>query len=251
MRALVIDNETEIRSSVVDLITAFCTDIKEIGQADGVENGIQKIKDFVPDIVFLDVELGDGTGMDLLTRLGKVDFYVVFITAYHKYAVDAFRFSAIDFLLKPINPEELMRSVERINSQNNVRIIDQIKVLKEIITNTLNHDKKIVLRDNASIYFVKISDIIRCESDRSYTSFIIKEQKSIIVSKGIKDYEELLSPHGFIRTHQSHLVNVSKIVRFDKHEGGYLVMENGHHVPVSQRKKEEVIELLSGHNNSH
>jgi two-component system, LytTR family, response regulator len=245
MRALVVDNETEIRNSVVELISAFCPEITEIGEAVSVESGILKVQEYKPDVLFLDVELGDGTGMDLLARLGNVTFPVIFITAHNKYAVDAFRFSAIDFLLKPIDPEELMRSVERVKTQSNNRISEQLQVLKEIISNSLNIDKKIVLRDSASIYFVKVADIIRCESDRSYTTFVLAHGKKIIVSKGIKDYEEILEPNGFIRTHQSHLVNVSKIVRFDKIDGGTLVMENEDRVPVSQRKKEEVIYLLS------
>jgi len=245
MRALVIDNETEIRNSVVDLIAAFCPEISEIGEAFSVETGILKIQDFKPDVLFLDVELGDGTGMDLLSRIGQVNFPVIFITAHNKYAVDAFRFSAIDFLLKPIDPEELMRSVERAKTQSTVRISEQLQILKEFISNSLNTDKKIVLRDNASIYFVKVADIIRCESDRSYTTFVLIDGKRIVVSKWIKDYEELMEPHGFVRTHQSHLVNISKIQRFDKLDGGHLVMENGDQVPVSQRKREEVIELLS------
>lgn len=245
MRALVVDNETEIRNSVVDLIAAFCPEITEIGEAVSVETGITKVQEFKPDVLFLDVELGDGTGMDLLARLGPVNFPVIFITAHNKYAVDAFRFSAIDFLLKPIDPEELMRSVERVKTQSNARISEQLQILKEVITNTLNNDKKIVLRDNASIYFVKVADIIRCESDRSYTTFVLNDGKNIVVSKGIKEYEEILEPMGFTRTHQSHLVNVSKIKRFDKADGGHLVMENDDIVPVSQRKREEVIDFLS------
>lgn len=245
MRALIVDNETEIRNSVADLIAAFCPEISEIGEAVSVETGIKKIREFQPDVLFLDVELGDGTGMDLLSKLGQVNFPVIFITAHNKYAVDAFRFSAIDFLLKPIDPEELMRSVERVKTQSNARISEQLQVLKEVIANTLNNDRKIALRDNASIYFVKVADIIRCESDRSYTTFVLIDGKSIVVSKGIKEYEEIMLPLGFIRTHQSHLVNISKIKRFDKAEGGHLVMENGNIVPVSQRKKEEVIEMLS------
>lgn len=246
MRALVIDNETEIRNSVVDLITAFCPEVTEIGEAISVETGIIKIQEYNPDVLFLDVELGDGTGMDLLSRLGKIDFPVIFITAHNKYAVEAFRFSAIDFLLKPIDPEELMRSVERVKSRNNIVISEQLKILKDVIANSLNTEKKIVLRDNASIYFVNVSDIIRCESDRSYTTFILKDSKDIIVSKGIKDFDELLEKYGFIRTHQSHLVNISKIKRFDKIDGGHLVMENGDNVPVSQRKREQITDLFKG-----
>lgn len=246
MRALVIDNETAIRKSMVDLIAAFCPEITEIGEATGVESGLEKIKSIQPDVLFLDVELGDGTGMDLLARLDKFNFPVIFITAHNKYAVDAFRFSAIDFLLKPINPEELIRSVERVKSQNNSKLSDQIEILKDIIQASTNSSKKIVLRDSDSIYFVKVANIIRCESDKSYTTFIIHNHKNIVISKGLKDFEELLEPYGFIRTHQSHLINSAKIKRFDKADGGTIVLENEHEVPVSQRKRDQILELFKG-----
>lgn len=245
MRAFIVDNETEIRRSILDLIAAFCPEITEIGEATSVEEACRMIPEYKPEVLFLDVELGDGTGMDVLTRLGQVDFPVIFITAHNAYAVEAFRFSAIDFLLKPVDPEELMRSMERVKATQKNSIAEQLNVLKDIITGSLHSERKIVLRDNASIYFVKVADIIRCEADRSYTSFYLHNGKTIVVSKGIKEFEEMLEPLGFIRTHQSHLVNISKIQRFDKSEGGHLVMDNGNLVPVSQRKREEVIEFLS------
>jgi two-component system LytT family response regulator len=244
MRTLVVDNEADIRQSVVDLITAFCPDITEIVEANSVDSGIAKILSYKPDVVFLDVELGDGTAMDLLSKLDKIDFHLIFITAHNKYAIDAFRFSAIDFLLKPINPEELMLTIEKIKKHNNLRLNEQIEILKEVITTTNQAEKKIVLRDNESIFFVKVSDIIRCESDKSYTKFILQHQKPIIVSKGLKEYEEMLEKFGFVRTHQSHLINMSKIIRFDKADGGSIVLENNDVVPVSQRKKEFILETF-------
>ena len=244
MRALVIDNEKEILKSIVSLIAAFCPEIVEIGEADSVESGIARVKEFKPDILFLDVELGDGTGMDLLSKLGSIEFAVIFITAHNKYAVDAFRFSAIDFLLKPIDPEELIRSVQRAKSRKNMLIDEQLRILKDFISNSNNAERKIVLRDSSSIYFVSISEIIRCESDGAYTTFKLKNDKDIVVSKGLKGYDEALEQYGFIRTHQSHLVNISKIKRFDKAEGGRLVMDNGDEVPVSQRKREQITELF-------
>jgi len=246
MRALVIDNESSIRKSVVDLIAAFCPDIKEIAEADSVANGIEKINAYRPDVLFLDVELGDGTGMDILSQLGKISFPVIFITAHNKYAVDAFRFSAIDFLLKPINPEELIRSVERAKTENNTKLNEQVALLTEILQSSISINKKIVLRDSDSIYFVKVSEIIRCESEKSYTTFVIDNHKNIVVSKGLKDFEEILEPLGFIRAHQSHLVNISRISRFDKADGGMLVMDNNDMVPVSQRKRDQIIELFKG-----
>jgi two-component system LytT family response regulator len=244
MRTLVVDNEADIRRSVVDLISAFCPDITEIVEANSVNSGIAKILSYKPDVVFLDVELGDGTAMDLLSKLDKIDFHLIFITAHNKYAIDAFRFSAIDFLLKPINPEELMLTIEKIKKHNNLRLNEQIEILKEVITTTNQAEKKIVLRDNESIFFVKVSDIIRCESDKSYTKFILQNQKPIIVSKGLKEYEEMLEKFGFVRTHQSHLINMSKIIRFDKADGGSIVLENNDVVPVSQRKKEFILETF-------
>jgi two-component system LytT family response regulator len=244
MKVLVIDNEIEPRETVISLIKAFCPEITEIDQADGVKSGIAKINSYNPEIVFLDVELGDGTGMDLLSQLGKINFQVVFITAHNKYAIDAFKFSAIDFLLKPINPEELVRSIEKFKKQSNIILSQQLSILNEIITSNNFNEKKIVLRDADSIYFIKISDIIRCESEKSYTTFILHNQKKIIISKGLKEYEDLLIGFGFVRTHQSHLVNIAKIIRFDKNDGGNIVMENNDVVPVSQRKREYILDLF-------
>lgn len=244
MKVLVVDNEDEIRSSVIELIKAFCPDVDELIEANSVATGLESISNNNPDVVFLDVELGDGTGMDLLSKLSQIKFHVIFITAHNKYAIDAFRFSAIDFLLKPINPEELMLTIEKIKKHNNLRLNEQIEILKEVITTTNQAEKKIVLRDNESIFFVKVSDVIRCESDKSYTKFILQNQKPIVVSKGLKEYEELLEKFGFVRTHQSHLINMSKIIRFDKADGGSIVLENNDIVPVSQRKKEFILETF-------
>lgn len=244
MRTLVIDNESDIRQSVVDLITAFCPDITEIVEANSVDSGIAKILSYKPDVVFLDVELGDGTAMDLLSKLEKIDFHLIFITAHNKYAIDAFRFSAIDFLLKPINPDELLHTVEKIKKHQNLKLAQQIEVLKDIISTSNNVDKKIVLRDNESIYFVRVNDIIRCESEKSYTTFILSNQKPITISKGLKDFDEMLEVYGFVRTHQSHLINMSKILRFDKADGGIIIMENNDSVPVSQRKREFILETF-------
>lgn len=244
MKVLVVDNEDEIRSSVVELIKAFCSDVEELMEANSVASGLESISKNSPDVVFLDVELGDGTAMDLLSKLEKIDFHLIFITAHNKYAIDAFRFSAIDFLLKPINPEELMLTIEKIKKHNNLRLNEQIEILKDVISASNQLEKKIVLRDNESIFFVKVSDIIRCESDKSYTKFILLTQKPIIVSKGLKEFEEMLEKFGFVRTHQSHLVNMSKIIRFDKADGGSIVLENNDIVPVSQRKKEFILETF-------
>ncbi len=246
LRALVIDNETDIRESVLSLVTMFCPEISELSSANSVSSGIEKIRIFKPDLVFLDVELGDGTGMSLLSHFTEFTFDVIFITAHNKYAVDAFRLSAIDFLLKPINPEELISAVQKVIEKKEKNILlSQLKILNENYKSTISAEAKIVLKDADSIFFVKTKDIIRCESDGAYTTFHLLNKEKIVISKTIKEYDDLLNPFGFLRTHQSHLVNSFYIKRFDKNDGGVLVLTDNYSVPVSQRKKDFILDFLN------
>lgn len=246
MKALIIDNEKSIRDGLREMITSFCPTIKEVQEETGVEKGIEAIYHYNPDIVFLDVEMNDGTGFDLLRKLKHVNFGLVFITAHDKYAVDAFRFSAIDFLLKPIDRMDLMASVDRVEQhRKNSDLTRQLQVLQESMGTLKNTDKKIVLKDSESFHFVNVNDIIRCEADGAYTKFVISGSKNILISKVLKEYEELLTDYNFVRVHHSHLVNTKQIVRFDRADGGNLMMANGDVVPVSQRKREQLLGILA------
>lgn len=243
MKALVIDNEKNIRTTVVDLITAFCPQITSVAEADGVVSGLKKIHELQPDIVFTDVEMDDGTGMDMLSKLGDVKFQVIFITAHNKYAIDAFRFSAIDFLTKPINPDELAKSVQKAESNiKNKLFLEQVAVMNE--KNLTKAEKKIVLKELDAIHIIKVKDLICCEASGIYTTFFIDNNKQIVVSKNLKEYEEILEPYDFLRVHNSFLINANKIEKFEKNDGGFLIMEGGQRVPVSQRKKDVVISFL-------
>lgn len=243
MKALVIDNEKNIRTTVVDLITAFCPQITSVAEADGVVNGLKKIHELQPDIVFTDVEMDDGTGMDMLSKLSEIKFQVIFITAHNKYAIDAFRFSAIDFLTKPINPDELAKSVQKAESNiKNKLFLEQVAVMNE--KNLTKSEKKIVLKELDAIHIIKVKDLICCEASGIYTTFFIDNNKQIVVSKNLKEYEEILEPYDFLRVHNSFLINANKIEKFEKNDGGFLIMEGGQRVPVSQRKKDVVISFL-------
>ena len=181
----------------------------------------------------------------MLSKLTEIDFNVIFITAHNKYAIDAFRYSAIDFLLKPIEPDELIESFEKISKQvKNKYLHNQIQVMQDSLNKITSKEKKIVLKDSNSIYFVNVNDIIRCESDGQYTEFYIDNLKKIIISKSLKEYEELLEPYGFIRPHHSHIINTNKILRFDKVDGGSLIMDNNDEIPVSHRKKTQILQML-------
>jgi two-component system LytT family response regulator len=212
MKILIIDNEADLRSALKNLLQLCDIDQLDIDEADGVQSGLHKIKTFDPDIVFLDIEMNDGTGFDLLTQLQHIDFQLIVTTAHDAYAIRAFKFSAIDFLLKPIDPDELDASIQKATENlhgNDLKL--QLQILMQQISSNTDVNKKIVLNDKRNTYFIKISDIMYCEADGPYTKFYIANESPILVSKSLKDYDDMLSNYGFVRTHHSYLVNATKI----------------------------------------
>lgn len=248
MRVLIIDNDSSIREGLSSLLKKLCPQISEISEADGVSTGLKAIDNLKPEIVFLDVEMDDGTGFELVQKLGNYNFQLIFITAHNKYAVNAFKFSAIDFLLKPIDPMDLVLSINKAISQKKNRDLEhQVKLLEESLQNINSlkiQDRKIALNDGNVIHYIKVNDIIYCQADGSYTVFHLMNSKKIMVSKLLKEYEDLFSDFSFLRTHHSYLINTSKISKFDKADGGQLIMDENHSVPVSARKKEQVLDIL-------
>lgn len=245
MKALIVDNEANLRNGMEKLLQAYCPAVTSIEKADGVNSGLRLIRSFVPDIVLLDVEMDDGTGFDLLRQIPDPAFQLIFITAHDQYAIEAFRFSAIDYLLKPVDPEALQTSIQKAEKNWQSKTMQQqVAVLLQQLSGIQQQDKKIVLKDLENTYFIKVIDILYCEAEGTYTKFFISGNKSLLVSKNLKEYEAILEPLGFIRTHHSFLVNPDKIRVFDKRDGGMLILEEGLSVPVSQRKKEYVLQLL-------
>jgi two-component system LytT family response regulator len=243
MKILVIDDDLNIRETLVTMLKTFCKGITEVAQADDIYSGKIAINSFKPDLLFIDVELKDKTAMDLLSDISDIDFQIIFITAYQKYAIDAFKFSAIDFLLKPIDPTQLIKATEKAKEYfDQSKFKSQYQVLLNYLSNP-NKNNKIVLKDNESIYFVPIKDIIYCEADGSYTTFNLIDSEAIMISKTLKEYDDLLFTHGFIRTHQSFIVNKAFVKKFEKHTDS-LVLQNGKEIPVSQRKKDAVLAAL-------
>lgn len=247
MKILIIDNEAPVREGLKKIILAQLPSTIVLEEADGVQTGLKKIQQFEPDIVFLDVEMDDGTGFDLLRLLQNPTFQLVFTTAHQKYAIEAFKFSAIDYLLKPVNPDDVEQTFTKAlrNIKNN-DLSKQLSVLMNQLSYKNENDKKIVLKDIEATYFIKVSDILYCEAEGTYTKFYFTNNEPILVSKNLKEYESMLEPLGFIRTHHSYLANPSKIKMFDKTDGGSLVLEGGLTVPVSQRKKDFVLNILEG-----
>lgn len=245
MKALIIDNEPALCTALQGLILEFCPEILETESAGSVASGLQKIHSFRPDIVLLDVEMDDGTGFDLLKQIPEPSFALIFVTAHDQYAIDAFRFSAIDYLLKPVDPEALRQGVQKAKQQVESRSThQQIRLLLQQVSGLQHQDRKIVLKDLENTYFVRVNEILYCEAEGTYTKFFIEGNAPILVSRNLKEYESLLEPLGFIRTHHSFLVNPDKIRLFDKRDGGQLLLEGGLCVPVSQRKKDQVLQML-------
>lgn len=241
MRTVIIDDESKGRLTIQNLIRRYAPQLEIIGEADCVEKGVELIDREKPDLVFLDIEMPDGTGFDLLTNVEYNSFNLILCTAYDQYAVKAFRFSAIDYLLKPIDPDIFKAAVNKVLSENREEANTKIE--------TLNANKRgfnrLALSAAEGITIVDVKDIIRCESSVNYTRFYIVGGGKVLVSKTLKEYDEILSCHGFIRIHKSHLVNLNHIRKYIKGEGGWVTMSDESKVEVSRRKKDQLLEILS------
>jgi two-component system LytT family response regulator len=246
LRAVVIDDIDTIRTKNIDMIKANCPNIVIIGQANSVESGVSLIKQIAPDLVFLDVEMPDGTGFDLLQKLKPISFKVIFITGYEDFAIRAFRFSAIDYLLKPLDANELTEAVKKAEESLS-------KEFLELKLNTLFSNlerpkdlQKLVLKTSDKIYSVNIQDIVNCESDKNYTTFYFINTPKLVISTTLKEYENLLKPFNFFRAHQSHLINMLYFDHLIKTDGGNtIVMKNKNTIPLAIRKKEEFLALIN------
>lgn len=250
IKAVIIDDDLHLREGMKAMLEIYAPEIEIFGEAESVKSGIEIIESLKPEIIFLDILMNDGTGFDILEQLnqknGSISSHIIFITAHEKFAVKAFRFSALDFLLKPVDPEELKNVVEKI--KNIVHKNDDqknIELLLENIRKKNENFKKIALSTAEGIHLFDIKEIIRCESEDNYTKFYFKNHKPVIISKTLKEYEELLEDHGFERIHQSHLINLNEMKSYIKKDGGFVVMTDHSQLPVSQRKKERLQELIT------
>ena len=245
MNAVIIDDEATVRNTIKSLLNEHFPDINILGTAGSVEEGYEAVIKYKPELLFLDIELPDGTGFDLLRKFQQIPFKIIFVTGHQEYALDAIKVSALDYVLKPIDTDELCHAVEKageIISQEEQKLKFQAlsenlqgrKVLKRIILHTSDH-----------LQLVSVSDIIRAEADSNYTSFSLANGKHVLVSRTIKEFESLLSGSGMIRVHQSHLVNINYIDRFVKKDGGYILLKEGTKIPVSPNLKKQVLQALT------
>jgi two-component system LytT family response regulator len=247
--ALLIDDDQHLRAGLKALLDRYTNDITIVGEAESVKTGIAAIEKWRPQVIFLDIHLSDGTGFDILDNLakakGNIKSHIVFITAHEQYAVKAFKFSALDFILKPVDPEELQNTIDKIKTVvGKTNSFDHIDLLLENIRKKVDNFKRIALSTSDGIHLFDVADIIRCEAKINYTQFFIKNHKPVLISRTLKEYEELLAEHGFERIHQSHLINLSYLKSYIKNDGGYVIMADNTSIPLAQSKKDKLQELI-------
>lgn len=240
-KVVIIEDEYHLREALSLLLEmAIPGQMQIVGYAEGLPDAVTLIDKLKPDIVFMDIKLKNGTGFEVLNRINHKDFYLIFTTAYEEYAVRAFKFNAIDYLLKPIDPDELKSTIRRI--ENNGRKYVNFDSLMPLSAESGNIPERIVLPTQEAMHVVKLKNIVRCETSGSYTTFFLENNKKIIVSKPLKYYEEILAPPGFMRVHQSHLINVDFITSYSK--DGIITLEDKSTVPVSRANRECFFRLL-------
>ncbi len=245
MRVVIIEDEMPLRETNRKLLQNNFPEMEVVGEAGTANDAIAILKETNPDLVLMDIELADGNCFQVLQACKPYTFKVIFITAYNEFAIKAIKFSAIDYILKPINEFEFCNAVNQAIAQRKQdELLLQTAHFEEQYTRKA-FSGKLLLRTSDTLHIVNIRDILYCKSDNSYTTFFIRNKKDLLVSHGIKEYEELLTPQGFIRPHQSYLVNINSIEKIDKTDGGFIIMENGKEIPISARRKQLVIDKLN------
>jgi two-component system LytT family response regulator len=244
IRTIIIDDEAHIRESLAEMLKIDCPSIRVVAQADGVKTGVEIIQKHHPDLVLLDIRMKDGTGFDLLEQFENIDFKIIFVTAYDEYAIKAIKFSALDYLLKPVDPDDLKTAVNKANDITQKELTTKLDTLSNNLKTNDQNKKKIILKTLDNIYLVGVRDIIHIEGDGRYSTIYLESGDNVTVSVTLKYYQEILEEYGFFRAHKSHLINLDHIYRFEKADGGFVVLTNHEKIPVASRKKDELIELF-------
>lgn len=242
IKTIIIDDNLRARKAVSSILMKHCTNVRVVAEADSVKSGIESIKQHNPDLVLLDIQLSDGTGFTLLENLRDFHFKVVFITAYEEYAVRAIRLSALDYIVKPINPFELISAIQKATEaltqgQLNLK-------LNALLDNRQKDEKRIILKTVDSLFVAKVREITRCQANGNYTSIHFNNGTKLLVSKTLKEFDEILCHYNFFRVHIAHLISLSYIERCEKEKDGFLFMKDGTSIPVARNRKQPLFEIL-------
>jgi len=245
IKAVIVEDEINGMNNLKNLIAKNCTNVNLIGEADGVESGLKLLLNpkTQPDVAFLDIKLADGEVFQILNKLPEINFDIIFVTAFEKYAIQACQYSSIGYIVKPIDPDVLKEAVSRIRVGKANKIEKRLEVFNQQYNNP-NAFEKMSISALDGIYFINIKDIVRCEAEDNYTHIHLKNNEKITASKTIKSYEQLLSGCNFYRVHKSHLINLNYMRKFVKGDGGYLVMDDNKKIEVSRRRRPAFMEQM-------
>jgi len=245
LKAILIDDELPSLQNLEQKIIEFCPDLNIIATVQKPEKGIQLIEQLHPDIVFLDIEMPRMNGFKMLEEIEEKDFEIIFTTAYNQYAIEALRISAFDYLVKPVAVKDLQNTVDRLLKIKSKQTPEKLDVLRQHLSDSRSQNDKITISTSEGVEFFEISQIIRVESSSNYSKIYFKDGKSILVTKLLKDFEEILTPYRFYRIHNSHLINLSYIKKYIRGDGGQVLLQNDEIIDVARRKKEEFLRLIS------
>jgi two-component system, LytTR family, response regulator len=240
---VIVDDEQHCIDRLSGLLAQqFSRNIQVIGVFSAVDDALDGIKKLHPGLVFLDVQINDKTGFDLLLQSEHIDFEVIFTTAYDKYAVQAFKFSAIDYLLKPVEADDLKAALDKLNEK--ISKNDKSKKIEALLNNIQSASKRICVPVVNGLVFLQIADVIRCQSEVNYTNIFLKDKQKLLVAKTLKEFEEMLADYNFFRIHNSHLINLAYIKSYNKGKGGYVTMMDNSSIEVASRRKDEFLKKL-------
>ena len=244
IRAILIDDETHCRETLTIQLEKYCSEIQLLSQCSSAAQGLKAIEQYHPDLVFLDVEMPTMNGFEMLQQFTNMPFEVIFTTGYDAYAIKAIRFSAIDYLLKPIDKDELIKAVAKVRQRTSHNLSQQFDILLDRLGHKQRSLQKIALPTLDGFELVPLENILHCEADSNYTHVMLKDAKKVLVSRTLKEIEELLEGHSFLRIHHSHLVNLNEIVRYIRGEGGYVIMSDNTSITVSRSRKDALLKIF-------
>jgi two-component system LytT family response regulator len=243
---IIIDDESDAVDFISSIATEYCPDLDVVGKANNVREGVAVINEIKPDLVFLDVEMPNGTGFELLTHFPEKTFDVIFITAFNHYAIQAIKFSAVDYLLKPININEFIEAVNKVVTKRRSGVLSGNENFDILLENLrTSHPTRLVIPTSDGREYLNPKDIIRIEADRSYSWFFITGRHKILVSRHLKEFQDLLNDRNFFRPHNSHLINLDFVKKFIRHDGGYIEMTDGSQIPISRNRKDLFLAHMS------
>ncbi len=246
LKAILIDDELNSLQNLQFKIREYCPNVKIVAQSQNPEEAIRLIQQHKPDVIFLDIEMPRMSGFKMLEQIPEVDFEVIFITAYNHYAINAIRISAFDYLVKPVAIEDLQHTTERLGNFSLKKTRERADILKQNLANPKSQEDNIAIPTNDGLEFIQIKQIIRIESSSNYSKIILQNGHHMLVTRQLKDFEELLQDYRFYRVHHSHLVNLNFISKYVRGDGGQITMRNGDIIDVSRRKKEVFLKLIGG-----